>query len=98
MANSKRSTRKSCRKVSNRRVAAFLADFQKVLSRPEIVAVPVHIPLTRSQRLSLGDLSSTTGISVNVWVRRAIDNFLHDEAPVFADSKIKDRRSQLRIV
>lgn len=83
MANTKRSIRRNnhtTSQLSTMRDSLVYAAAAIVATSPSDISL---MPLTRSQRLQLGQLAATTGVATHLWVRRAIDNFLADEAPVW---------------
>jgi len=91
MATVKRTTRKSNRRnnkaARDRRaalkVAAAIYNFTNSLKpMPAFGDIELAI-LTRSQRLRIADLAAETGWPPKTWVRRAVRNFLEDEAPVW---------------
>jgi hypothetical protein len=71
MAKSKRITKKNVTEPTLNNLYSILR-----IMNPE----PLEAMLTRSQRLRLGDLVAATGVGAETWVRKAMDNFLNDEA------------------
>lgn len=62
---------------------AALAHLLESTTAPYSYLDPVLEGLTKRQRVRLANLSRRTGIDALHWVRKAIANFLEDEAPIW---------------